>query len=141
MLSFSSATISLTIWMSGRSPMRIRLTPRFASSRQYPSFLLTSAMMAQLPYPYLSRNCSFVSSLFYFRCLRIALTPCEASLIEAMTPTIMQKLTNPLLYLLVSMEMSGSLPSTFDHSFSVDDAIWFYIIVAAPMDYLFCEMI
>lgn len=47
--------------------MRIKFNPCFARYRQYYSLLATSAMIAQLPYPYLSRKVTLFKAFFGVR--------------------------------------------------------------------------
>lgn len=98
--------------MSSTSPNRIKFNPCLARYKQY-YWLLATSIMAQLPYPYLSKNAALLRALLGVKAFTSFLVPYTVSLKVVYSPTSIQKSTNPLSYVFVSNGIEGSLGPTF----------------------------
>lgn len=107
--------------------------PILAKYRQYCSLLTTSAIKAQLPYPYLSKNAYFGNALFGVSALCNFFNPHAPIFKVVNRPTNMQKLTKPLLYFYVSRAMEGILVPTLVQNLAEFSAKFSYTIFAAPI--------
>jgi hypothetical protein len=84
----------MVLVIDGSGPIRMRLRPIRTKYMQNYSQLVTSAMSAQLPSPYLFRKAGRGSALLGSRAI-ICLIPYVLSLTVAARPTSMQKFTKP----------------------------------------------